>query len=425
MNWSALSKEELLAQRDAAAAALNEYKARGIKLDLTRGKPGRDQLDICDDMLTALKPGDDCIAEDGTDSRNYGVLTGLPEAKKLFSDLLGIPESRLIVCGNSSLNLMFDTAMRCMVFGTGGEKPWSQQGVVKFLCPAPGYDRHFAVTRTLGIEMIPVTMTPDGPDMDEVRSYVEKDASVKGMWCVPKFSNPEGVVYSDEVVEALAAMTPAAKDFRIFWDNAYAVHELYDEEVPLKDIFAAAEKYGHEDHIYLFASTSKISYPGAGVAVMAASEKNIAEITKILTIQTIGFDKVNQLRHVRYFGDAEGVRAHMRRHAAILRPKFETVDAILTRELAGLGIAEWTKPKGGYFISLNVLDGCAKKVYETAKEVGVTLTAAGATFPYGVDPRDRNLRLAPSFPNLADLTAATEILCACIRYVCAAELLNK
>jgi len=425
MNWSQLSKSELEALRDAARAELDAYKARGISLDLTRGKPNRDQLDLSDGMLSVLGPGEDCFTEGGVDTRNYGGLDGIPEAKKLFSDLLGVPADNLIVCGNSSLNLMFDTAMRCMVFGTGGCTPWGQQGKIKFLCPAPGYDRHFAITKTLGIEMIPITMHADGPDIGEIRALVETDPAVKGMWCVPKFSNPEGVVYSDEVVEAIAAMNPAAKDFRIFWDNAYAVHELYGEEVPLADIFTAAKKYGHEDHIYMFASTSKISYPGAGVAVMAASEANIREIKSVLTVQTIGFDKVNQLRHVRFYKNADGIRAAMRRHAEILRPKFETVDRILTEQLAGAGIADWTKPQGGYFISLNVMDGCAKKVYDAAKDAGVTLTAAGATFPYGVDPRDRNLRLAPSFPNLADLTAATEILCACVRYVSAGKLLQE
>ncbi len=426
MILSEYSKEQLTKFRDDAAAQLAAYKEKGIKLDLTRGKPEKGQLDLTSDMLDVLTSSSDFKSENGMDCRNYGILDGIPEAKRLFSELLGLPESRILVCGNSSLNLMFDTVARCMLFGVvGGKKPWGQQDEIKFLCPSPGYDRHFAVTETFGIQLIPVTMRADGPDMDEVRALVEKDPAVKGMWCMPKYSNPDGITYSDAVVEALAALKPAADDFRIFWDNAYAVHDLYDEEVPLLDIFKAAEKYGNEDMIFYFASTSKISFPGAGVAIMAASEKNLAQIKPILGKQTIGFDKVNQLRHVRYFKDAAGVRAMMRRHADILRPKFEAVDEILTRELGGLGIAEWTKPKGGYFISLNVQEGCAKLVYDKAKEVGVALTAAGATFPYGKDPLDKNLRLAPSFPPLADLIAATEILCACVRFVAAKKLLGE
>ncbi|MBQ8746669.1 MAG: aminotransferase [Clostridia bacterium] len=426
MILSEYSKEQLTKFRDEAAAQLAAYKEKGIKLDLTRGKPEKGQLDLTADMMDALTSSSDFKCESGMDCRNYGILDGIPEAKRLFSELLGLPESMILVCGNSSLNLMFDTVARCMLFGVaGGAKPWGQQGEIKFLCPSPGYDRHFAVTETFGIQLIPVTMRADGPDMDEVRALAEKDPSVKGMWCVPKFSNPDGITYSDAVVEALASMKPAADDFRIFWDNAYAVHELYDEDVPLLDIFETAKKYGNEDRIFYFASTSKISFPGAGVAIMAASEKNLAQIRPILGKQTIGFDKINQLRHVRYFKDAAGVRAMMRRHADILRPKFEAVDEILTRELGGLGIAEWTKPKGGYFISLNVQEGCAKRVYDTAKEVGVALTAAGATFPYGKDPLDKNLRLAPSFPPMADLIAATEILCACVRYVAAEKLLAE
>ncbi len=418
--------EQLKAFRDEAAARLAAYKEQGIKLDLTRGKPEKGQLDLTSDMLDALPSDADFMTEAGVDCRNYGVLDGIPEAKRLFSELLGIPEANILVCGNSSLNLMFDTVARCMLFGSGiGKTPWSQQGKIKFLCPSPGYDRHFAVTETFGIELIPVTMRADGPDMDEVQALVGNDPAVKGIWCVPKFSNPDGITYSDAVVEALASMKTAADDFRIFWDNAYAVHELYDEEVPLLDIFEAAKKYGNEDRIFYFASTSKISFPGAGVAIMAASENNLKQIKPILGKQTIGFDKVNQLRHVRYFKNAAGVRDMMRRHADILRPKFEAVDAILERELGGLGIADWTKPKGGYFISLNVQEGCAKRVYDTAKAVGVALTAAGATFPYGKDPADKNLRLAPSFPKMEDLVAATEILCACVRYVAAEKMLGE
>ena len=426
MMWSALNKAELSALRDEARAKLDAYKAQGIRLDLTRGKPGRDQLDISSGMLGVITHADDCFSESGLDCRNYGILDGLPETKKLFADLLGIKPERIIVAGNSSLNLMFDTVVRCMLFGVrGGYEPWGRQGRIKFLCPSPGYDRHFAICRALGIEMIPIPMTPEGPDMKEVRMHVCSDPSVKGIWCVPKFSNPEGVTYSDAVVEELASLRPAAPDFRIFWDNAYAVHEIYDEQVPLADIFALAEENGTVDNIFYFASTSKISFPGSGVAIMAASENNIHQIKPILSTQTIGFDKINQMRHVKYFGDADGIRAHMKKHAEILRPKFEAVDEILERELGGLGIADWTKPKGGYFVSLNTMDDCARRVYRLAKSVGVALTEAGATYPYGCDPRDRNLRIAPSFPALDELRTATEILCLCIRCVSAEKLLEE
>ena len=321
MLWSEKSKSELIALRDEAAAELERIRQSGLKLDLTRGKPSTEQLNLSSGILGVISHAEDCFSETGLDCRNYGILDGIPEAKKLFSDLFGIPEERLIVCGNSSLNLMFDTIVRCMLFGVrGGYEPWGRQGRIKFLCPSPGYDRHFAICRALGIEMIPIAMTPEGPDMKQVRMHVGSDPSVKGIWCVPKFSNPEGVTYSDAVVEELASLKPAAPDFRIFWDNAYAVHELYDEEVKLMDIFAAAEQYGNIDNIFYFASTSKISLPGSGVAIMAASENNIHQIKPIMSTQTIGYDKINQMRHVKYFGDADGIRAHMRRHAAVLRP---------------------------------------------------------------------------------------------------------
>jgi len=426
MIWSEKTKAELSAIRDEAAAELEKLRAMNLKLDLTRGKPAADQLNLSSGMLGVITHAEDCFSDAGLDCRNYGVLDGIPEAKKLFSDLFGIPEERLIVAGNSSLNLMFDTVVRCMLFGVrGGYEPWGRQGRIKFLCPAPGYDRHFSICRALGIEMIPIPMTDEGPDMKQVRMHVCSDPSVKGIWCVPKFSNPEGVTYSDAVVEELASLKPAASDFRIFWDNAYAVHELYDEEVKLMDIFAAAEEYGNVDNIFYFASTSKITFPGSGVAIMAASENNIHQIKPILGTQTIGFDKINQMRHVKYFGDADGIRAHMRRHAEVLRPKFETVLRVFDEELGGTGIADWTKPRGGYFISLNTMDDCARRVYKMARSVGVSLTDAGATFPYGCDPRDRNLRIAPSFPTLPELETATHVLCQCVRYVSAEKLLSE
>ena len=426
MVWSELSREALGALRDDAAAQLDALRAENLHLDLTRGKPGLAQLDLSSGMLGVITSAEDCISESSLDCRNYGVLDGIPEAKRLFSDLLGIPEERIFIGGNSSLNLMFDTVVRCMLFGVaGGHEPWGRQGRIKFICPSPGYDRHFAICRALGIEMIPVEMTKEGPDMKAVRAHVCTDPSVKGIWCVPKFSNPEGVTYSDRVVEELASLKPAAPDFRIFWDNAYAVHELYDEHVHLADIFAAAEDNGNIDNVFYFASTSKITFPGSGVAIMAASETNLRHIKPILATQTIGFDKINQMRHVKYFGSADGIRAHMRRHADILRPKFETVLSVFERELGGCGIAEWTHPRGGYFISLNTMDDCARRVYKMAKSLGVALTEAGATFPYGCDPRDRNLRIAPSYPELSELEAATHVVCQCIRLVSAEALMER
>ena len=425
MNWTDCSIEELTKYRDEAAAELERIKGLGLSLDLTRGKPGRAQLDLSAGMLSVISHTEDCIGESGLDCRNYGVLDGIPEAKRLFSDLLGIPAERIIIGGNSSLNLMFDTMVRCMLFGVaGGHEPWARQGRIKFVCPSPGYDRHFAICRGMGIEMVPVDMTPEGPDMQQVRRLVCTDPSVKGIWCVPKFSNPEGITYSPQIVEEIASLKPAAPDFRIFWDNAYSVHELYDETVPLADIFAAAADFGTEDNIFYFASTSKISFPGSGVAIMAASENNIRHIKPILSTQTIGFDKINQMRHVKYFKNADGIRARMKEHAAILRPKFEAVLNTLENELGGLGIAEWTKPRGGYFISLNTMDDCARKVYKLARSAGVSLTEAGATFPYGCDPRDRNLRIAPSYPELDELSTATHALCQCIRQVSAETLIR-
>ncbi len=415
MNYNALSTEAAKKEYDALLEKYEECKARGLKLDMSRGKPGRDQLDITMGMLDALS-ADDCVSEAGFDCRNYGLLDGVPEAKRLFSELLGLKEERIIVAGNSSLNLMYDAVARAMLYGIGGNTPWSKQDKVKFLCPAPGYDRHFAICQSLGIEMITVPMTDDGPDMDIVEKLVGTDASVKGIWCVPKFSNPGGIVYSDETVKRFAALKPAAPDFRIFWDNAYAVHDFdIDNPVKLLNIFDEAEKCGNVDIIYYFASTSKISFPGSGVAIIAASEKNIAEAKKVMTVQTIGFDKINMLRHIKYFGNTDGIYTQMRRHAEIIKPKFDAVLETLDRVLSGLGIASWTSPLGGYFISLDVLAGTAKRVHSLMSELGVTLTPAGATFPYGRDPEDKNLRIAPTFPPIDELKAASEILCLCTK----------
>lgn len=390
------------------------YKQKGLKLDMSRGKPCAEQLDLSEPLLTVLAHNSDCVGKNGVDYRNYGCLDGIPEAKELFADLLGLKPDNVIVCGNSSLNLMYDTVARAMMFGVGGHKPWKDCGKISFLCVVPGYDRHFFVTQTFGINMISVPMLADGPDMDQIEQLVRSDASIKGIWCVPKYSNPDGITYSDEVVKRFANLSAAAPDFRIFWDNAYAVHDL-DEKNPdvLMNIFDEAYRVGNEDMIYEFASTSKVTYPGSGVAVLCASERNVAEIKKHMAAQMIGYDKLNQLRHVLYFGNADGLRAYMHKHAAIIRPRFDVVLQAFDQQLTG--IAEWHRPKGGYFISLNVPDGCASRVAQLMKEAGVVMTGAGATFPYGKDPRDRNLRIAPTYPTIEELKTAVDILCLCVK----------
>ena len=420
----ALTADELRARLAEKEAALADWKAKGLSLDLTRGKPNAQQLDLSLDILNVISTKEDCFDESGLDCRNYGVLDGIPEAKKLFADLMGTVPERVIIGGNSALNMMYDTIARALLFGVyGGAKPWGQQGKVKFLCPAPGYDRHFVVTETLGFELIPIEMKADGPDMDMVEKLVSIDPSIKGIWCVPKYSNPEGVVYSDETVRRFAALKPAADDFRIFWDNAYAVHDLVDDAPVLLDIFAEAAKHGNEDMIFEFASTSKITFPGNGIAIMVASENNVNQIKPLLGAQTIGSDKMNQLRHVKYFKNADGIKAHMKRHAEIIKPKFDIVIEAFRANLTG--IAEWTEPKGGYFIDLAVPDGCAKAVYNLAGEMGVALTKAGASYPYGVDPRDRHLRIAPTFPTNENLKSAVAILCLCVEIVAIKKLLAE
>ena len=420
MQYQNMTKAALVAEKDICEAAYRELAARGLSLDLSRGKPAADQLDLSMEMLSSA---DVCAGK--TDCRNYGILEGLPEMRALFSELTGIPAENIIVGGNSSLNLMYDSVARAMLYGTcDSARPWVREERIAFLCPVPGYDRHFRICESLGIDMIPVKMTENGPDMDEVERLVA-DPAVRGMWCVPKYSNPTGVTYSDETVRRLAAMQTGAPDFRIFWDNAYAIHDLYEETDPLLDIFAAAREAGNEDRIFYFTSTSKITFSGAGVAMMAANENNLKNILPILGTQTIGFDKLNQLRHARFLKDKETTAALMKKHAERIRPKFEKMLQILERELGGLGIAEWTKPRGGYFISLNVPDGCARRVYTLAKEAGVTLTQVGATYPYGKDPDDRNLRLAPTFATVGEIETATGILACAVRIAAIEKLLAK
>ena len=416
-----MKKEELQELREELLKQYAEFKAQGLKLDMSRGKPAAAQLDLTNGLFSAL---DDYHTESGLDARNYGVLDGIPEAKKLFSDLLGIPAEKIIVGGSSSLNLMYDALTRLMLFGTQGEKPWKDVPGIKWLCPSPGYDRHFAVTQDMGIEMIPVPMKADGPDMDVVEKLVAEDETIKGMWCVPLHSNPLGACCSDETVDRLASMKTAAKDFRIFWDNAYGVHHIY-EDVPLKDIFEAAAACGNEDRILSFFSTSKITFPGAGVAILAASLANIAEIKKHMTIQTIGFDKLNQLRHVKYFKNADGIRAHMKKLGEALKPKFDMVLDTLEAELGGTGLASWVTPKGGYFVALDTLPGCAKKTVALAKEAGVTMTGAGATWPYGNDPKDSNIRIAPTYPTLEELDKAIHLFCLCVKLAGVEKILGE
>jgi DNA-binding transcriptional MocR family regulator len=413
--------QEIVANLSRYEADYAAVKQRGLKLDMTRGKPSNEQLDLANELLVELT-AEDYKAVDGTDTRNYGGLDGLPEMKAIFAELLETTPSNVIVGGASSLTMMHDAVLRALLHGVpDGSAPWSQSKV-KFLCPAPGYDRHFAICQHHGIEMIVVDLDKDGPDMATVEKLVKSDPSIKGMWCVPKYSNPTGETYAASVVERLAAMPTAAADFRLFWDNAYAVHDLESTTDPLVEIISACAKAGHANRPLEFASTSKISFAGAGVAVMASSAANIADAKKHLSIQTIGPDKVNQLRHVRFFKDAAGVRAHMQKHAALLRPKFEAVARVFERELGGTGLAAWTKPRGGYFVSLDTLDGCASEVVKLADEAGVKLTPAGATFPLGKDPRNRNIRVAPSLPPASQVETAMEVVALCVKLASARKL---
>ncbi len=426
MQYNDMSKEELLALKESLNKEYAEAKAKGLALDMSRGKPSAKQLDVSLGLLDTINSSSDLKALDGTDCRNYGVLDGIPEAKKLMADMMGTTPDHVIVYGNASLNIMYDQISRAYTHGILGNTPWCKLDKVKFLCPVPGYDRHFAITERFGIEMINIPMSESGPDMGMVEEYVSKDASVKGIWCVPKYSNPQGYTYSEETVKRMAALKPAAEDFRIFWDNAYIIHDLYDDNKDeIADIISECEKAGNPDMVFEFASTSKVSFPGSGIAALASSANNIADIKKQLTIQTIGHDKLNQLRHVRFFKDINGLKEHMRKHAEFMRPKFEAVESVLEEELGGLGIGSWTEPKGGYFISFEALDGCAKAIVAKCKEAGVKLTGAGATFPYGKDPKDSNIRIAPSFPTPEEMKQAADLFVLCVKLVSVEKLLEN
>ena len=426
MPYADLTKEELLELKKSLKAEYKAMQNRDLKLDMSRGKPSQEQLDISMGLMDVLSSDADLMSENGSDCRNYGVLDGIPEAKELLGDMMEVPADNLIIYGNSSLNVMYDCISRSYTHGVMGSTPWCKLDKVKFLCIVPGYDRHFAITEYFGFENVCIPMLEDGPDMDMVEKLVQSDESVIGIWCVPKYSNPTGNSYSDEVVRRFARLKPAAKDFRIYWDNAYTIHHLYDlDQDHLIEILAECKRAGNPDLVYKFASTSKVTFPGSGIAALATSQNNLEDIKKQLKMQTIGHDKVNQLRHVRYFKDIHGMVEHMTKHADSLRPKFEMVLDTLESERGGLGIASWTKPKGGYFISFDTMDGCAKEVVSKCKKAGVVLTDAGATFPSGKDPHDKNIRIAPSFPPVADLEIAAKLLCLCTKMAAVDKLLGE
>ena len=424
-SYQEMSKEQLLQEKTALEAEYAKIKEMGLSLDMSRGKPAAEQLDLSMGILDTVDAKSVVKSENGTDLRNYGVLDGIPEVKKLIGDMVGAKPENVIVYGNSSLNIMYDQIARAEIFGICGNTPWCKLDKVKFLCPVPGYDRHFAITEEFGIEMINIPMTEDGPDMDMVERYVNNDAAVKGIWCVPKYSNPQGVVYSDETVRRFANLKPAAADFRIFWDNAYVVHHLYeDNQAQILNILDECEKAGNPDIVFQFCSTSKVSFPGAGIAAISASAANIADIKKRLTIQTIGHDKINQLRHVKFFKDQKGVQEHMMKQAAIIRPKFEMVEEMFTEEIASRGIGTWMHPLGGYFISFEALEGCAKKIVEKCKEAGVVLTGAGSPYPYKKDPKDSVIRIAPTYPSMDELKEAVKVFTVVVRLVSVDKLLE-
>lgn len=418
-----MSKEELAEEIEALRTEYRRYQGLELELDMSRGKPCRDQLDLSMGMMDALNSNADLSCADGTDCRNYGVLEGIHEAKVLIGDMMENNPDNILIYGNSSLNVMYDQIARSFSHGVMGNTPWYKLDKIKWLCPVPGYDRHFGITEYFNIEMIPVPMTPNGPDMDIVEKLVSEDKAIKGIWCVPKYSNPQGYSYNDETVRRFARLKPAARDFRIYWDNAYGVHHLYDDHQDyLIEILAECKRAGNPDLVYKFSSTSKITFPGSGIAAIATSANNLEDIKAQLKNQTIGHDKVNQLRHVRFFKDIHGMTEHMRKHAAVLRPKFETVENIFEENLGGLGIAEWTKPNGGYFISFDGLEGTARLIVDRAMKAGVKLTPAGSTWPYHKDPHDSNIRIAPTYPTLDDLSTAAKLFTVCVKLVSAEKL---
>ena len=424
--YSDMSKEELLTLKAQLDKEYADIKAKGLALDMSRGKPSADQLDLSMGLMNVLSSDSDLKCETGVDCRNYGVIDGIPEAKRLLGEMSEVDPDHIIIYGNSSLNVMFDSIARSMTHGVMGSTPWCKLDKVKFLCPVPGYDRHFKITEFFGIEMINVPMTPQGPDMDMVEKLVSEDASIKGIWCVPKYSNPQGYTYSAETVERFAHLKPAAPDFRIYWDNAYSIHHLYDDNQDfLVEILEACAKAGNPDLVYKFTSTSKVSFPGSGIAAIASSETNIADIKKRLTIQTIGHDKINQLRHVKFFKNVDGIKAHMEKQADLIRPKFELVEKIFSDELASRGIGTWMHPLGGYFISFEAPEGCAKEIVSKCKEAGVVLTGAGSPFPYKKDPKDSVIRIAPTYPSLAELEQAANVFVVVVRMVAAEKFLAE
>ncbi len=424
--YAEMTRDELLALQAELKKKYREMQALNLNLNMSRGKPCAEQLDLSMGLMDVLNSDTELRAEDGVDCRNYGDLTGIPEARRLMSEIMEVPADNIIVYGNSSLNIMYDTVSRSYTHGVMGNTPWCRLDHVKFLCVVPGYDRHFAITQYFGIENVPVPMLPTGPDMDLVEKLVSEDESIKGIWCVPKYSNPTGNSYSDETVRRFARLKPAAKDFRIYWDNAYCVHHLYeDDHDTLIEILDECRRAGNPDLVYKFASTSKITFPGSGIAAMAASLNNLDEIRKQMNFQTIGHDKLNQMRHVRYFKDIHGVEEHMKKQADIIRPKFELVEQILEEELSGLGIGSWTNPKGGYFISFDAMEGCAKEIVARCAKAGVAMTPAGATWPGGRDPKDSNIRIAPTFPPIEELRTAAELFALCVKYVSADKLLGN
>ncbi len=425
-SYKQMTKEELLTIKKELETKFEDAKGKGLNLDMSRGKPSVAQLELSMEMLNEID-AKSCLRDaGGVDCRNYGVLDGIAEAKEMMAEMIGCNPENVIVCGNASLNIMYDTVSRSMTHGVLGSTPWCKLDKVKFLCPAPGYDRHFKITEHFGIEMITIPMTEEGPDMDLVEKYVNEDETVKGIWCVPKYSNPQGICYSDATVKRFAALKPAAKDFRIFWDNAYVIHHLYDDnQAELLDIVSECEKAGNPDMVYEFASTSKVTFAGSGISCVASSKANLSDIKKSMTIQTIGYDKINQLRHVRYFKNLDGMKAQMKKHADLMRPKFEAVLEVLDKELSGLEIGQWRKPYGGYFISFDSMEGCAKAIVAKCKEAGVVMTGAGATFPYGVDPKDTNIRIAPSFPTPEEMAAAADVFVLCVKLVSVDKLLAE